>query len=192
MAITINTSSSYNVIINLGEPGAQVQTLPFWTYSPRISGVLPIFSPPLELGVVFQLTIRGLSPQSTMLFTQPPNLLQSNARFARGTNTSLFCEEASLSIRSPHRVLSSSLTRSVNGYVWLVHQLLKWDFAPSPGEHRRGAFATSETFFLLTFPSPEARRRRGGIKQIIIAVSCPGSSIEEGPLLCDAAVEWVS
>ena len=29
MAITINTSSSYNVIINLGEPGAQVQTLPF-------------------------------------------------------------------------------------------------------------------------------------------------------------------
>ena len=86
MAITINTSSSYNVIINLGEPGAQVQTLPFWTYSPRISGVLPIFSPPLELGVVFQLTIRGLSPSQPCYLRSHP-ISCSPMRDLRGAQT---------------------------------------------------------------------------------------------------------
>ena len=78
----------YNVIIIWESPGIRfrIQSLRFWTLSSRTSGVLPIFSPPLELGVVFQLTIHGLSPSQPCYLRSHP-ISCSPMRDLRGAQT---------------------------------------------------------------------------------------------------------
>ena len=123
MTITIKTSTSYNVNINLGEPGARFRTCISEPYSPSILSVLPNFSPFGTRGGLSSDHTWALHPVNHAIYTQPPNLLQSQERFARGINTSLSVRKT-LSIQAPQLVLSSCLTRSVSGYSWLAHQLL--------------------------------------------------------------------
>ena len=85
MFIIIKTSTFYNVNINLGEPGARFRTCISEPYRPCLLSELPII-PPLEWGVVFHLTILGLSPSQPCYLRSHP-ISCSPMRDLRGAQT---------------------------------------------------------------------------------------------------------
>ena len=89
MAITIYTTSSYNVNIKLGRARGQDQKPAF------LNPIVPALK---RASNSFPFGMRGglssdhtwaLHPVNHAIYTQPPKLLQSQERFARGVNTSL-------------------------------------------------------------------------------------------------------
>ena len=106
----------------------------------------------------------ALHPVNHAIYTQPPNLLQSQERFARGINTSLLWGNILIHQSSPSRPFL--LSDTICQWVFMARPPAASETLHHPPvEHRRGAFAATETFLSSHIFN----------LQLNIAVSCPGS-----------------
>ena len=164
MAITIYTTSSYNVNIKLGRARGQDQKPAF------LNPIVPALK---RASNSFPFGMRGglssdhtwaLHPVNHAIYTQPPNLLQSQERFARGKTPPSLWGNILIYLSSPSRPLL--LSDTICQWVFMARPPAASETLHHPPvEHRRGAFAASETFLSSHIFN----------LQLIIAVSCPGS-----------------